>query len=225
MTLETVQSVAPARSDRPETQIAGAVRQPFVIADTDEALLNWNKSSTALAMWTRTPPKAIATAIDELQLDTIEGWHLTTQGKDIAQNIQNAMKTYTHLGDALQSFLTADMIRLGQLFVSSTHHKNLEVRFDVVKDNACRKFHTDRYPERLAVTYRGPGTVAVPSDHADEALRDQQDYDGPLLEIPRFCAALFAGKRDDRAGLVHRSPQISGTGQARLFFCINAAKR
>lgn len=224
MTLQTLQFDTPERLDTPEHQFARAGQQPFVISDTEEALLHWNSATAALAIWSRTPPKVIAEGMDQLALDTFQGWHLTTHEQDIEEKIQNAMKTCTLLGNAVQSFLTADMIRLGQLFVAATHHENLEVRFDVVTDNACRKFHTDRYPERLAVTYRGPGTVAVPSDHAEDALQDQQDYDGPLLEIPQFCAALFAGKRDDRPGLVHRSPQIAGTDHARLFFCINAAK-
>ena len=101
---------------------------------------------------------------------------------------------------------------------------HIEARLEIVRDDACRRFHVDSYPARLAVTYVGPGTVWAPRCRGAQALIEQDDYTGPTLEIPAFSVGLFAGEHEGRIGLVHRSPRIAGTGRMRLFFCVNAAR-
>lgn len=224
MSLQTFQNHTQAAKGAPETRIGRTDTEGFVVADTASSLLNWETTTAALAMWRRTPLTDVVRAIDRLPLNTIESWRLSTDSNALEADVRKALSSCGLKHEGLQRYFASDMFQLGRVFVAGTGHQKFEVRFEVVKGDACRRFHTDGYPERLAVTYRGPGTVAVPRGYAKNALQEQQDYDGPILEVPRFWAALFAGETNDRAGLVHRSPRIAGTGKARLFFCVNAAK-
>lgn len=224
MSVQTFSAPSQAIDSQPELWSRSAGSDEVAVSSSADALLAWQISSAALALWKRMPPIDIAQAIAHLPLASFKGWHLTTHAEVLEGDIRTAMSSCGVEHDDVRRYLTSDMIQLAGMFVAATGHQRLEVRFDIVKDNACRRFHTDSYPERLAVTYRGPGTVTVPSAHAEDALKDQEDYSGPILEIPQFWAALFAGKRNDRAGIVHRSPQIAGTRQTRLFFCVNAVR-
>ena len=61
--------------------------------------------------------------------------------------------------------------------------------------------------------------VRVVFDETDEA---QRRYRGPLNELPRFAAGLFKGVvRAGTEAIVHRSPPVAGSGQTRLFLCLN----
>ncbi len=224
MSLQSLQKQAQTFECTPEMWTGSADSEGFVAADTAGPILNWKTSTAALAIWRRALPVGIIHAIDHLPLNTVEGWRLTTDVEVLQAGVRKAMSSCGIEHEELRRYFASDMCRLARVFVAGTGVQQLEVRFEVVKNDACSKFHTDNYPERLAVTYTGPGTVAVPSDYAEDALQEQQAYSGPILEIPRIWAALFAGKREDRAGLVHRSPRIAGTGQSRLFFCMNAAR-
>ena len=77
-------------------------------------------------------------------------------------------------------------------------------------------------PLRLICNYRGPATQWVPPEAREVALAALRDYAGPLRELPRFAAALSKGAlAPGQVGVVHRSPPIAGTGQTRLFLCLN----
>lgn len=201
-----------------------AIAEDVAVADTPTPLLDWRTSEAALAIWRRMLPIDMQHLIDRQPLDAIEGWRLTTNAEALEPQIRQALSSCGLEHEPLRHYFAHDMTRLGKIFAAGTGAQDLEVRFEVVKGDACRRFHTDSYPERLAVTYVGPGTVVVPRCHSEQALTEQVDYSGPVLEIPAFWVSLFAGEQPGRTGLVHRSPRISGTGAVRLFFCVNAAR-
>lgn len=138
--------------------------------------------------------------------------------------ISDAMAESGAYKQALERFPAADMALLIRIFATSTGTSRVEARLEIVREDACRCFHVDSYPARLAVTYVGPGTIWVPSSHRKKALIEQDDYAGTAIEIPTYSAGMFAGDAAGREGLVHRSPRIAGTGRMRLFFCVNAAR-
>lgn len=98
--------------------------------------------------------------------------------------ISEAMAESGDYKQALERFLAADMVLLIRIFATSTGTSRVEARLEIVREDACRCFHVDSYPARLAVTYVGPGTVWVPSGHGKKALIEQDDYAGPAIEIP-----------------------------------------
>lgn len=95
----------------------------------------------------------------------------------------------------------------------------------MIDHDACWRFHRDHVGLRLNTTYRGPGTQWPPLEHAPRALKAQRRYRGPLNELPAFSVGVFKGvPRAGNGAVVHRSPPVEGTGQTRLFLCLNEVR-
>ncbi|NWO06247.1 MAG: DUF1826 domain-containing protein [Alteromonadaceae bacterium] len=88
------------------------------------------------------------------------------------------------------------------------------VRLHVLPDTMCPRFHTDRVPARLLVTYSGRGTEWLPEPQVDRGRKD-----GPLpdqtvaardIEVMTTGAVcLLKGEAwvgNEGRGVVHRSP-------------------
>lgn len=193
------------------------------IADTAAPLLDWKTSSASLAIWRRELPSDIDETLATLPVDEMTDWRLDLNVEAMSPAIVEALSRCGIEDDHLRGYLAADMTLLTRIFARGTGLRKLEARLDIVRNDACRRFHKDNYPERLAVTYLGPGTVAVPRCLGQQALAEQDEYAGPAIKVPPFWASLFAGGKAGREGIVHRSPRISGTGKTRLFFCVNAS--
>ncbi len=108
--------------------------------------------------------------------------------------------------------LKALIARYGAL-LSVTH---VILRFEIVRDDACRKFHRDVVRARLICTYSGPGTeygVAAPN-HTPETVS----------RVPTGCPVLLKGKQWPRSApqtVLHRSPPVEEIGAARLVVVID----
>jgi hypothetical protein len=123
---------------------------------------------------------------------------------------------------ALSRFLIEDMTSLVMHFAAISGSRSVDVRLEIITDNACTRFHRDFVDLRLLTTYLGPGTQWIDHEHAANALALQHDYVGPIDEFPFGTIAIFkGGKSMPCRGLVHRSPKIAGTGAKRLLFCLN----
>lgn len=178
-----------------------------------------------LALWTRTLPPLLADWIegerparlpDDRKLVRLE--HL-----EAALEAMVRPRGATRLARAL---LVADIADLARRFAAIAATDIVDIRLEVIRHNACWRFHRDITPLRLLTTYRGPGTQLPPADRADQALREQRNYRGPLTEFPRYAVALFKGDPDDTGqGVLHRSPSIVGTRIARLLLCLNLPSR
>jgi hypothetical protein len=123
---------------------------------------------------------------------------------------------------ALSRFLVEDMTSLVMHFAAISGSRSVDVRFEVITDDGCTRFHRDFVDLRLLTTYLGPGTQWIDPEHAADALALQHDYEGPIEEFPFGTIAIFkGGKSMPCRGLVHRSPKIAGMGVTRLLFCLN----
>lgn len=223
MTVELFQrrKFGPARPAHP--QAANDNGSGIAEGDTAAIFNDWATTATSLAMWRRHPPADLKEHLAGVQLDKLAGWRCKFDVKEAATVIAEAMPASGFCNPTLEGRLGADITLLTRIFANSTGTSHIEARLEVVRDDACRRFHVDSYPERLLVTYIGAGTVWVPRCYGRQAIAEQENYSGPTLEIPAFSVGLFAGEKNGRAGLVHRSPRIAGTGRMRLFFCVNAA--
>jgi len=92
----------------------------------------------------------------------------------------------------------------------------LRLRLDVVRTNACRKFHIDAVTARLICTYRGTGTqYGISTDGADPKR---------VFTVPTGAPIILRGTlwpADLPSGLLHRSPPIVDTGETRLLLVID----
>lgn len=116
-----------------------------------------------------------------------------------------------------------DCARQAVRFVDASGSTEIAIKLERITDDACRRLHFDYVAHRLVCTYRGPGTEWLPPHH-QAALGDERDAvpQAWLVPVPRFAAALFAGRLSPGARpILHRSPPIAGTGQVRLVLTIN----
>jgi hypothetical protein len=116
-----------------------------------------------------------------------------------------------------------DCARQAVRFVDVSGSAEIAIKLERICDDACRRLHHDYVAHRLVCTYRGPGTEWLPPHH-EAALGDARDVvpQAWLVPVPRFAAALFAGRLLPGAKpILHRSPPIAGTGQVRLVLTIN----
>lgn len=111
--------------------------------------------------------------------------------------------------------LARDIADLARRFADVMACPAVELRLEVVRGNACRKYHADYVPARLVTTYRGPGTDWLP-----DGARD----DRAARRLAAGAVGLFKGRTwPTETPIIHRSPPIEGTGQVRVVLVINPA--
>lgn len=202
--------------------MAAIVSNPLVRGADDTVLSTILDPDVSLAVWDRSPPRRL--------LDGMAGLcpaHLP-QGRVLAwlpdaQAALAGILAETPLGaTALGRSLLDDMLMLVRRFAIIAGTDIVDIRVDRLRHDACWKFHRDQVRLRLLTTYRGPATQIVPQAHAEEALREQRAYRGPLADLPDGAVALFKGAHaGPDTGVVHRSPPIAGTGTVRSLLCLN----
>jgi len=93
------------------------------------------------------------------------------------------------------------------------------VRLHVLTGTMCPRFHVDRVPARLLVTYSGKGTEWLTEDQvirSEEGTRlpDQTVNQEDIQVIPTGAVAILKGELwdgNEGLGLVHRSPDPEDT--------------
>ena len=132
-----------------------------------------------------------------------------------------------------------DLPRLATRMARYTHRKHIQVRFDVVRNDACRKFHQDYIAMRLLVTYVGKGTEWVAEADVDRSFLGRHDMspsESNALIVPDPAAIRRADAGDvlllkgaahphcAHRGAVHRSPPIEAErGRPRLVLRIDVS--
>jgi len=176
------------------------------------------RSSCSLALYPREMSPDLPAWLDGLPDEDLPNGRVLVRVGDAPAALAEIFGTSSRPKDDLLRELYDDMIELIDLFSSVADSPEVDVRVERIRHDACKKFHRDHVRMRLICCYRGPTTVWVPASHADEALDRQQDYQGPLQHFPRFAVSIFKGHQQ---GVVHRSPQIVGSGETRLLLCLN----
>jgi hypothetical protein len=187
-------------------------------ADVFDAL---RKDGVGAAIWHRDFDSALSDWLDAVSPNDLPNGRILTAIEDLPDAVESLVQTGNLQTGPFRASLAADIVMLAQRFAVVGGADCVDIRLEAVTTNACRRYHYDQVPLRLVATYRGPGTQLVPHEYRDRALADQIDYDGPLRELPRYSAAIFRGVAGNAQGVLHRSPPIEGTDQARLLLCLN----
>ncbi len=174
-----------------------------------------------LTIWNRPLPPALSGPLARSTLRTSTLPALRTTVPTVAPEATLAAALRDLKDRRLADALADDVGQLVRLVAPLIGRETLSVRLEAVTGDACRRFHADRIPLRLIVTYRGPGTEWV-----DEAvLPPGGDPRHPPMEavrrVPAGAVALFKGSLGSDRPLLHRSPPIAGTGAVRLLLCID----
>ena len=201
------------------TPVQGIVRQatPGVeIADTPEGLSALHRPGCAAAIWRRQPLPKFQSWIDGLDGEVLPRARVILRPeavRDAASEACNAAGTPT---GPERDRLVDDIAALADIFAGLMRARWLRLRLDVVATNACRKFHVDAVTARLVCTYRGTGTQYGISNDGGEPRR--------IFTVPTGAPILLRGTlwpERPRAGLMHRSPPVEGTGETRLLLVLD----
>ncbi|WP_081368825.1 DUF1826 domain-containing protein [Granulibacter bethesdensis] len=126
----------------------------------------------------------------------------------------------------LRVWLAQDIMALGRLFQAITGAKELLVRLEAIRTDACRRFHADHVHHRLTCTYRGPGTQWIQPDMATEWEQGKAWPASAIRQAQTGTVTIMRGRRAETAqkpALLHRSPPVAGSGITRLFLAIDDA--
>lgn len=176
--------------------------------------------AVALALWERKLSRTFALWLDTLTPDRLPHGRVLAGTAEVYAALAAILDRSRTPDHPMARLLLADATMLSRRFAAIAASNTVDIRLETVRHDACWKFHVDDVKFRLLTTYRGPGTQTVSPAHAGDALARQRDYTGPLDEIPPCNVALFKGARSG-AGVVHRSPPITGSGIVRLVLCVN----
>lgn len=142
------------------------------------------------------------------------------------ENARAAIRSILDAGDtpdsAYRRIFENDVVGLVRRFGRLADTKLVDVRLERIATDACWKFHLDNVPLRLLTTYRGQTTQWIEGPHEVAALKQQRSYTGPMRHLTPYAVAIFKGKQAAGGeGVLHRSPPIAGSGETRLFLCLN----
>lgn len=194
----------------------------IAIGSSESTLNRIHDAEVSLAIWSREPLAGLGPWLDAHPSDRLPEGHIIGPVACVAARL-SALCDLVDIGDGPERrALIADVAQLARVFASLAGGPDVDLRLEAVDHDSCWRFHRDHVGYRLNATYRGPGTQWLPPELSDRALRGQRRYRGPLHELPRFAAGLFKGvTRAGPKAIVHRSPPVAGSGQTRLFLCIN----
>lgn len=202
--------------------MSGAVTVRVVESSDDAVLHRVAENDVALAIWHRPQTAGLAAWLDSLPAERLPEGHFIGPAACVPARLA-ALCDLVELADSpWRRALIDDIAGLARCFAARAGSPDVDLRLEAITHDACWRFHRDHVGYRLNATYRGPGTQWPPLEHAARALKAQRRYRGPLNEFPRFAAGLFKGVvRAGTEAIVHRSPPVAGSGQTRLFLCLN----
>lgn len=190
--------------------------------ETREGLAKIKDPGAQLVIWERSFSLSFRDWINQVDPACLPDLRLLVEPSNLRDAMVPLLEDCGLMKDPMCELLLEDVNSLVHAFVEITDSPLVDVRLDRITGDACWKFHRDTVEARLLTTYRGSTTEWVPMSHADEAVQDQRDYDGPLERLGAFDVAVFKGScAGPNDGIVHRSPPISGTGETRLLLCLN----
>lgn len=171
-----------------------------------------------LVLWRRELPFALAHWLDTRKPHQLPSGRILVGLDDLVAGVAAMVPGKSRPA----RLLAADIIDLARRYAGFTGMDLVDIRLDVIRHDACWRFHRDMVPLRLITTYRGRGTQIPPFEEAERALAEQRSYCGPLEELSCGTVALFRGDPNDSGqGMLHRSPPVAGTDITRLLLCLN----
>lgn len=205
--------------------MSATTTSPVVEGRAQPVLKRLREPGVTLAIWHRERLDSVADWLGSLPSEQLPEGQLTGPAPCVSGRLRTLCELVgLHDSTARRAFV-ADVSFLALTFAKLAGTPEVDLRLEAVDHDSCWRFHRDHVGLRLNTTYRGPGTQWPPIEHAPRALKAQRRYRGPLNEIPAFSVGLFKGvPRAGDGAVVHRSPPVEGTGQTRLFLCLNEVR-
>ena len=187
-----------------------------------DCLITESRKDHDLILWRRPLPQCLVAWLNRIEPQHLPHLRILVDVYSVREALMCELNRDGLAHTAMRELLIDDVEMLARTFTQIAQCKLVDIRLERITDNACRLFHRDNVRLRLLTTYRGPSTEWVEPEFAHIALRNSGRFCLPIRRLEDHEAALFRGclSRPDR-GTVHRSPPIEGSGQTRLFLCLN----
>ncbi len=192
---------------------------PVRIVDRSAELHLIGHEGVGGVIWSREIPQEFQRWIDSLTPLNLPSARAVLPVQKVRALVMDACDTANMPAGPNRDWFVNDVCDLAKRYANIMSTPYLQLRFDVVADNACRKFHMDMVRARLICTYRGHGTqYGVAQGDADP--RD-------ICDVPTGDPILLRGRRwpdHEPSAVRHRSPPIAGTGETRLILVLDAVQ-
>lgn len=185
-------------------------------AATPEALSVIRRADCAGAIWARQPLPRFRRWIDDLAPDQLPRARVVLRADRVCDALIDITSACGTPKGPERNLLIDDVSALAAIFANIMRVDYLRLRLDVVRSNACRKFHIDAVTARLVCTYRGTGTQYGFAEKGSDPDR--------IFTVPTGSPIMLRGTRwpeNPISGLQHRSPPIEGTGETRLVLVLD----
>ncbi|MEL7254521.1 MAG: DUF1826 domain-containing protein [Pseudomonadota bacterium] len=193
------------------SDITGAVG----VAQTPEGLSAIRTPGCAAAIWDRAPLPEFQRWIDHIDPDALPHTRMILAPDAVRDALSETALICGTPNCPECGMLVDDIAALATIFADVMQTPYIRLRLDVIRHNACRKFHMDAVTARLICTYRGTGTQYGLSDGGHDPAQ--------IFTVPACAPIILRGKDWPVTGsnLVHRSPPIEGSGETRLLLVID----
>ena len=207
---------APTHIDTIKTRSMSQSTQAKVLSDIYHEEHN-------LAIWQRTLPPTLLTAIDAFLLsNSTFSCTLAVTPDNALSTVKEALKSAENSVECADA-LSKDIAELVDMFCCLFDLKQAGLRLTALSHAMCPRFHVDKIPCRLITTYQGIATEWLPHDRVNRAalggyrneMSDEQSgiyqQTEDIHQLQRGDVALLKGERwegNENAGLVHRSPSL-----------------
>ncbi|MEM8985214.1 MAG: DUF1826 domain-containing protein [Pseudomonadota bacterium] len=173
---------------------------------------------TDAVIWERPTPPSVLSALNNLPTHQITNGRFCVPASAVGRCVADTFNAWGFDAEDARRWLIADIETLARHMARILSSSNLLIRIEVVRDDACRKFHRDTVKARLICTYNGPGTefgVSNGNGCADDIKNAPTG--GPIL----LKGKLWPGSPSQT--VLHRSPPIAGADTSRLVIVLNEA--
>ena len=198
------------------------------ISNQHEILQLISEPDVNLSLWRRQPQPEIARELQDLHAVQLPDTRRESSAESFDEDVHDYLLSHGLAPDAF-THLRADMRLLADHFFRASGRDVLKFRLYTTRGNKCSKFHVDTRQLRLLCTYQGPGTEWLEESQVDRmalakgAPNELVIRHGEPSRFEPFWVGIFKGDPlFNWQGLVHRSPPISGSGQTRVIFCLDA---
>ncbi|MEL7211596.1 MAG: DUF1826 domain-containing protein [Pseudomonadota bacterium] len=170
----------------------------------------------AAVIWRRQTPPDIQKSLNAVDPDLLPRGRVILPPIAVADTVRQLCDISGLPSGKVRAWLKADIAQLANILTRLIPSKMLRLRLDVVTTNACRKFHIDALSGRMICTYRGTGTQYGTSRRGADPTR--------IYTVATGAPVLIRGTLwppRPSSGVLHRSPPIEGTGEARLVLVLD----
>ncbi|MEL6534732.1 MAG: DUF1826 domain-containing protein [Bacteroidota bacterium] len=184
-----------------------------------------------LYCWQRPMNPAVQGYLDHLmQQDLSPICCLQVNQKYIASQLAEARTQWKDHDSGEGDAFWQDLQQITRDFLSFSKDGAGIIHLKVIRDDACRKFHTDGYRLRLFTTYYGRGTEWLPEQATNRAAlgkNNERIVKDPtqIQRMEAFQVGILKGEVPNTShtvrGIVHRSPPIAKSGEQRLIFRVD----